>query len=59
MAMSMNGTAGPRRSMLKSKIHRATVTHADVDYEGSVTLDRDLLLRPPTCCPTRKSTSGT
>jgi aspartate 1-decarboxylase len=33
----------PRRSMLKSKIHRATVTHADVDYEGSVTLDRNLL----------------
>jgi aspartate 1-decarboxylase len=33
----------PRRSMLKSKIHRATVTHADVDYEGSVTLDADLL----------------
>ena len=26
-------------SMLKSKIHRATVTQADVDYEGSVTLD--------------------
>lgn len=32
-----------RRSMLKSKIHRATVTHADVDYEGSITLDADLL----------------
>jgi aspartate 1-decarboxylase len=29
--------------MLKSKIHRATVTHADVDYEGSVTLDAILL----------------
>ncbi len=29
--------------MLKSKIHRATVTHADVDYEGSLTLDRELL----------------
>ncbi len=29
--------------MLKSKIHRATVTHADVDYEGSLTLDQDLL----------------
>lgn len=27
------------RTMLKSKIHRATVTHADVDYEGSVTID--------------------
>src|ERR1700687_1610203 len=32
-----------RRSMLKSKIHRATVTHADVDYEGSLTLDPLLL----------------
>jgi aspartate 1-decarboxylase len=29
--------------MLKSKLHRATVTHADVDYEGSVTLDSRLL----------------
>jgi aspartate 1-decarboxylase len=29
--------------MLKSKIHRATVTHADVDYEGSLTLDATLL----------------
>ncbi|HEV3079308.1 MAG TPA: aspartate 1-decarboxylase, partial [Gemmataceae bacterium] len=27
----------------KSKIHRATVTHADVNYEGSVTVDADLL----------------
>ena len=27
------------RMMLKSKIHRATVTGADVNYEGSVTLD--------------------
>jgi aspartate 1-decarboxylase len=34
---------GPRRSMLKSKIHRATVTHADVDYEGSLTMDALLL----------------
>jgi aspartate 1-decarboxylase len=29
--------------MFKSKIHRATVTHADVDYEGSVSIDRDLM----------------
>lgn len=29
--------------MFKSKIHRATVTHADLDYEGSVTIDADLL----------------
>ncbi len=31
------------RSMLKSKIHRATVTEANVEYEGSVTIDQDLL----------------
>ena len=29
--------------MLKSKIHRATVTDADVDYVGSVTIDAALL----------------
>jgi aspartate 1-decarboxylase len=32
-----------RRRMFASKIHRATVTGADVDYEGSVTIDADLL----------------
>ena len=32
-----------RRTMFKSKIHRATVTHADLEYEGSITLDSDLL----------------
>lgn len=31
------------RRMLKSKIHRATVTDADLDYEGSITIDLDLL----------------
>lgn len=31
------------RKMMRSKIHRATVTHADLDYEGSVTIDVDLL----------------
>jgi len=31
------------RTMLKSKIHRATVTEANIEYEGSVTIDRDLL----------------
>ena len=31
------------RFMLKSKIHRATVTEANVDYEGSLTLDQRLL----------------
>ena len=32
-----------RRTMLHSKIHRATVTGADLDYEGSVSIDTDLL----------------
>ena len=31
------------RIMMKSKIHRATVTQADLDYVGSVTIDADLL----------------
>jgi aspartate 1-decarboxylase len=31
------------RTMLKSKIHRARVTGADLHYVGSVTVDRDLL----------------
>ncbi len=30
-------------TMLKAKIHRATVTRAHLDYEGSVTIDRTLL----------------
>lgn len=32
-----------RRTFFKSKIHRATVTHADLDYEGSVSIDEDLM----------------
>jgi aspartate 1-decarboxylase len=31
------------RKMMRAKIHRATVTQADVDYEGSITLDRRLM----------------
>lgn len=31
--------------MLKSKIHRATVTDANLNYEGSLTVDKDLLER--------------
>jgi aspartate 1-decarboxylase len=31
------------RSMMKSKLHRATVTQADLHYVGSVTVDEDLL----------------
>lgn len=32
-----------RRTMLKSKIHRATLTGADLQYEGSITLDPHLM----------------
>jgi aspartate 1-decarboxylase len=38
------------RSMLKSKIHRATVTDANLDYEGSLTIDA-LLLRAADIMP--------
>ena len=31
------------RTMLKSKIHRARVTQVDLDYEGSITIDRVLM----------------
>ncbi len=31
------------RVMMKSKIHRATVTQADLNYEGSLTIDADLM----------------
>ncbi|MDY0029622.1 MAG: aspartate 1-decarboxylase [Pseudobdellovibrionaceae bacterium] len=30
-------------TFLKAKLHRATVTQADLDYEGSITIDMDLL----------------
>ena len=32
-----------QRFLLKSKIHRATVTEANLDYEGSVTIDENLM----------------
>lgn len=32
-----------RRRMMKSKIHRATVTDADLHYVGSITIDRNLM----------------
>jgi aspartate 1-decarboxylase len=35
--------ASMTRTIFKSKIHRATVTHADLHYVGSVTVDQDLL----------------
>ncbi len=31
------------RSMLKSKIHRARVTQCNIDYECSITIDKDLM----------------
>lgn len=34
-----------QRRMLKSKIHRATVTRADLDYVGSISVDPALLAR--------------
>ena len=40
------------RKMLKSKIHRATVTGADLHYEGSITFDKNLML------PTRSEEAG-
>ena len=44
-ATTLPGTTPiPRyREMLRAKIHRITVTEADLEYEGSLTLDRDLL----------------
>ena len=33
-----------RRQVFKSKIHRATVTGADLDYEGSITIDSTLMI---------------
>ncbi len=32
-----------KRQMLKSKIHRATITDLSVDYEGSITIDEELM----------------
>ena len=31
------------RNLLNAKIHRATVTEADLHYEGSISIDRDLM----------------
>ncbi len=30
-------------TLMKAKLHRATVTQADLDYEGSISIDKDLL----------------
>jgi len=32
-----------KRTFLRAKIHRATVTHIDVEYEGSLSLDEELM----------------
>lgn len=43
LILSSKGTIMVYRKMLKSKIHRACVTHADLDYEGSITISPELL----------------
>ncbi len=44
------------RTMMKSKIHRATVTQADLHYVGSVTVDEDLhRARPGRGAPRHRS----
>ncbi len=42
-----------RRTMLKSKIHRATVTEANIEYEGSIGID-PVLLRAADILPYEK-----
>lgn len=42
-----------KRTMFKSKIHRATVTHANLAYEGSITID-EVLLRAADILPFEK-----
>jgi aspartate 1-decarboxylase len=37
------------RNLLRSKIHRATVTHCELHYEGSCAIDEDLLLLSDIC----------
>lgn len=41
--MTRRISAPVKLNIFKSKIHRATVTHADLSYEGSVTVDANLL----------------
>jgi aspartate 1-decarboxylase len=36
-------TPVPVRKLLRGKIHRATVTEANLNYEGSITIDKDLM----------------
>ena len=39
----MNGYIGMKIEVLKSKIHRVTVTEANLNYVGSITIDKDLV----------------
>ncbi len=41
--MTLDGGFGVQRFMLKSKIHRATLTATNLDYEGSIAIDRNLM----------------
>jgi len=41
--LEREGESRVQRFMLRSKIHRATLTGADLDYEGSIAIDRDLM----------------
>ncbi|MCV2394999.1 aspartate 1-decarboxylase [Actinotalea sp. M2MS4P-6] len=36
-------STGRLRTMMTGKIHRARITHADLDYVGSITIDADLM----------------
>jgi aspartate 1-decarboxylase len=40
---TLTGMTGMYRTMLKSKVHRATVTQADLHYVGSITIDADVM----------------
>ena len=43
-----------QRFMLRSKIHRATLTGTELDYEGSIAIDQDLIAAA-ICCPASRS----
>jgi aspartate 1-decarboxylase len=51
MGLRVRGRVAPRRApetamlvtLMKAKLHRATVTQADLEYEGSIAIDGDLL----------------
>jgi aspartate 1-decarboxylase len=43
LVVTLKGTVIMQRTMCKGKIHRATVTQANLNYVGSITIDMDLL----------------